>query len=132
MKRSAAVTLTLVPAIVAATCGMERPDPCVPVTYNADACQYAVDHQGYYHNGSWIAHGYARPFIFYSNGYSNYLAGGGQVRALGSQTFAVPAGGRAGGVAQGAVGGPQSPGAASATTRGGFGGIGAGHSSAGA
>lgn len=130
MKRSGAVTLTLIPAVVAATCGTERPDPCVPATYSAEACQYAVDHQGYYHNGLWIAHGYSRPFLFYSNGYSNYVAGGGQVRALGSQAFAVPAGGRGIGAGPGAAG-ARAGGGASATTRGGFGGIGSGHVSSG-
>jgi hypothetical protein len=121
VKRSATVTLTLVPALVAATCSGDRPDPCEPRTYSAEACQYAVDHQGYYHNGSWIGHSYGRPFIFYSNGYSNYVAGGGQVRSIPSRAFAVPAGGRGS-----AIGGGSRT-AGSATARGGFGGIGSGH-----
>ena len=123
VKRSSTITLSLVPALVAATCGTDRPDPCVPGTYNAEACQYAVDHQGYYHNGMWIGHPYARPFLFYSNGYSSYLAGGGQVRSLPSAAFAVPSGGRGGGVGAAAT---------SATSRGGFGATGASHGSAGA
>jgi hypothetical protein len=128
MKRSATVTLTLVPALVAATCGTDRPDPCVPATYNAEACQYAVDHRGYYHNGMWIGHSYARPFLFYSNGYSSYVAGGGQARSVPPGAFAVPPGAGVGGAGSGVRG---AAGATSGTTRGGFGGIGAGHSSSG-
>jgi hypothetical protein len=132
MRRSATVTLTLVPALVAATCGSDRPDPCVPATYNAEACQYAVDHQGYYHNGMWIGHSYARPFLFYSNGYSSYVAGGGQLRSLPSAAFAVPPAGTPGAAGAGSASGSRgSASATGGTTRGGFGGIGAGHSSAG-
>ena len=129
MKRSSAVTLTLVPALVAATCGTDRPDPCVPATYNAEACQYAVDHRGYYHNGMWIGHSYARPFLFYSNGYSSYLAGGGQVRSLPSGAFAVPPGAGTSGVGAGGARGTGGAAAATGTTRGGFGSTGAAHGS---
>src|ERR1700687_2320955 len=131
MKRSARVTLPLVPARVAATCGSDRPDPCVPATYNAEACQYAVDHRGYYHNGMWIGHSYARPCLFYSNGYSSYVAGGGQVRSLAPGAFAVPPGGGVGGAVGTGSGVRGAAGATGGTTRGGFGGIGAGHGSSG-
>ena len=133
MKRSAVVTLTVLPALAAAACGSDAPDPCALATYNATACQYAVDHGGYYHTGRWIPHMYGSPFIFYSNGYQNYVAGGGRVIARPDQVYAVPVGaspptvttpsgaGTAGGNALGA-----------GTTRGGFGGIGGGHSAVGA
>jgi len=79
LKRSTAVTLTLVPAFAAACNSTPpAPDPCLPASYSAEACQYAVDHRGYYHNGYWVPHVYGYPYIFYSGGYNTYIARGGR------------------------------------------------------
>ncbi len=81
MKRSSTVVLTLVPAFAAAACGNSTPppDPCLPETYSAQACQYAVEHRGYYHDGHWFPHVYPQPFFFYNNAYTGYVARGGRV-----------------------------------------------------
>lgn len=80
MKRSSSIVLTLVPAFAAA-CGPSTPppDPCLPQTYAAEACQYAVEHRGYYYGGTWYPHVYTQPFFFYNNAYSGYVASGGRV-----------------------------------------------------
>jgi hypothetical protein len=121
VKRSTSISLTIVPALAAA-CGPNAlpPDPCLPSTYTAPACEYAVQHQGYYYGGTFYPHVYSSPFLYYSNGYSNYVAGGGRVSTIAPGRFAP------GGGASGAVSAPSS------TTRGGFGGTGAAHASAGA
>lgn len=80
MKQSSVVALTIVPALAAA-CGpsVPPPDPCLPQTYAAAACEYAVEHRGYYHDGIWIPHVYPNPFFFYNNQYTGYIARGGRV-----------------------------------------------------
>lgn len=125
MKRSATVTLALVPALAAATCGTNAPDPCEPVTYNAQACQYAVDHQGYYHGGQWYSHGYSHPFFYYGQGYSSFLSRGGRALSPPASAWSVPAvtGTRGG------AGGGTNP-TTTPTSRGGFGATGSGHASA--
>jgi hypothetical protein len=120
MKRSAVVTLGLVPALAAATCSQSPPppDPCAPATYSAQACQYAVDHQGYYHDGTFYRHSYGLPFIYYNNGYSRFLSSGGVATPVPAEHFSPSfRSGSAGSVA-GATGG---------TVRGGFGSSGAAH-----
>lgn len=112
MKRSASITLTIVPALAAVCTGSAAPpDPCLPSSYTVDACEYAVSHQGYYYGGIFYPHVYANPFLFYSRGYSNYVSAGGSVTPLQASRFA-PAG------------------VSSGTARGGFGGTGEAHASA--
>jgi len=111
MKRPVEIPLVLVPLLVIACSGHQAPDPCLPASYSAAACQYAVDHQGYYHDGAWYPHVYAQPFFFYSGGYSSFIAGGGRVNAIDGARYAPSA----------AVG--------SGTTRGGFGSSGSAHAS---
>src|SRR5260221_501252 len=89
LKRSSAVPLALVPALSSVVaCGPSQPqmvsgvDPCLPQVYNEVACQYATQHQGYYYGGMWYHHVYAMPFIYYHNGYSGYVGGGGRVPSL--------------------------------------------------
>ncbi len=115
-KRSSAVPLSLVPALAAvASCNsgpqtISGVDPCLPAVYNEAACQYSVQHQGYYYGGTWYHHVYAMPFMYYHNGYSGYIGTGGRVRSLNpgvySRNYSGPALGR------------------NTVVRGGFGGIG--------
>lgn len=124
MKRSATVTLALVPALAAATCGTNAPDPCEPVTYNAQACQYAVDHHGYYHNGEWHERGYSHPFLFYGLAYSTFLSRGGRALSPPAAAWNAPAVAGTRG-----AGGGASP-STTPTARGGFGVTGGGYGSA--
>jgi hypothetical protein len=80
VKQSSVVVLTIVPAFAAA-CGDRTPppDPCLPQNYAVEACQYAVEHRGYYHDGYWVPHIYPQPFFFYNNAYTGYVARGGRV-----------------------------------------------------
>ena len=88
MKRSTAVTLTLVPAFAAACNNTPpAPDPCLPASYSAAACQYAVDHRGYYHDGYWVPHVYGYPYIFYSGGYNTYIVNGGRPSLISSGAY---------------------------------------------
>ena len=94
-KRSSAVPLSIVPALAAVVgCGPSGPqvvsgvDPCLPQVYNEAACQYAVQHNGYYYGGTWYRHAYTMPFLFYHNGYSGYVRSGGRVRALSASSYA--------------------------------------------
>jgi hypothetical protein len=89
----------------------------MPATYQQAVCETAVQHQGYYYGGAWYPHVYANPALFYYDGYSRYIGSGGRV-----------------GVMPPAVYEPGARGAAavrSTVVRGGFGGIGAAHASAG-
>ncbi len=112
MKRSTAVPLTIVSALasVVGACGPSQPaiDPCEAATFNQPACEYAIEHQGYYYNGTWYPHVYGHPFLYYSQGYGSYIAGGGRVRSIAPGSFEPRAG----------------------VVRGGFGGIGEAHSAA--
>ncbi len=88
MKRSTAVTLTLVPAFAAACNSTPpAPDPCLPASYSAEACQYAIDHRGYYHDGYWVPHVYGYPYIFYSGGYNTYILRGGRPGLISSGRY---------------------------------------------
>jgi len=124
MKKSTIVTLGFVPALAAVACGHSPPppDPCAPVTYSAEACQYAVDHQGYYHDGTFYRHSYGYPFFYYSNGYSSFLSGGGRPLPVAAEHFSPNFRGTSAG-----AGGGASAGVSSGTVRGGFGGTGAAH-----
>ena len=120
MKQSKTVSLCIVPALVAACGGSPPPDPCVPANYVAAACQYAVDHQGYYHDGTFYRHTYGYPFGYYTSGYSAFLMGGGRPQPIAAEHFnpTYPAAGAVGG---GGAGGVSSGG----TVRSGFGASGA-------
>jgi hypothetical protein len=109
-KRSAAVPLTLVPALAAAIgCGPSLSpadaDPCLPQNYQQQVCEVAVQHHGYYYGGGWYPHVYSYAPLFYYNGYSRYVSTGGRVRAISPSVYS-PSAGR------------------SSVVRGGFGGIG--------
>ena len=116
IKRSSAVPLALVPALAAIVGCNNGPavvsgvDPCLPQVYQAPACLYATQHQGYYYGGMWYHHIYASPFLFYHNGYSGYVRSGGTVRALSPSAYSPHLGGSSAG--------------RTTVVRGGFGGIG--------
>jgi len=120
-RRSAAVPLTIVPALaalVAATgCSSDRVayDPCEPVSYQQMACDSAVAHRGYWYSGTWYPHTYAYLPLYYFGNYNSYVARGGRVRSI-SPTVYSPS-----------VSSPSRPN----VVRGGFGGIGEGHGAAG-
>ena len=123
IKRSSAVPLVLVPALSAVVGCNSGPqviagvDPCLPQVYQQAACQYSVMHQGYWYNGMWYHHIYSSPALFYYNGYNGYVRSGGVVHSISPSSYApsagVPAGGR------------------TTVVRGGFGGVGTAHATAG-
>lgn len=118
MKRSRNVVLGLVPSLVAVACGhTPPPDPCEPSFYSAEACQYAIEHRGYYHDGVFFPHVYPYPMLYYNSGYSTYLSRGGRPTAIGAEHYSPTY--RGGGAIGGSAG----------TVRGGFGGSGAAHAS---
>jgi hypothetical protein len=94
IKRSAAVPLTLVPALAAAVgCGggpalsAAEADPCLPQNYAQQVCEAAVQRQGYHYGGMWYPHVYAYTPLFYHNGYSRYVSSGGRVRAISPSVY---------------------------------------------
>ena len=115
MKKSVRVTLTVVAAVGLASCGRSRRDPCDQYSFDEMACQDAVRSGGYYYRGSWFPMVYSNPYPYYYDHYRTYVGSGGRVINSPSGTYARP-----GGVT-------SSPG----VQRGGFGSIGAGHSSGG-
>lgn len=120
-RRSATVPLSLVPALAAlvtvAACGSHRGamDPCEPSSFEHASCDSAVAHHGYYYGGTWYPHVYPYLPLYYFNSYRSYVGSGGQVRSMSPTVYAPPAG----------------TASRANVVRGGFGGIGEGHASAG-
>jgi uncharacterized membrane protein YgcG len=111
-----------VPALAALVgCGPDTPqtgvDPCLPASYQQQACEYAVANKGYYNQGTWFPHVYPYAPLFYYNGYSRYVASGGRPRALPMSAYTPAPNG-----ARGRSGFSSS--GRSTVVRGGFGGIG--------
>ncbi len=121
-RRSTAVPLTLVPVIAAAIsatacASRSQPiDPCEPDSFTQAACDTAVAHSGYWYRGAWYPHVYPYAAMYYLGRYNSFVAGGGRVRSI-SPTVYVPH--------------TSTPAARPGVVRGGFGGIGSGHVSAG-
>jgi hypothetical protein len=120
-RRSSAVPLSLVPVIAAAisatACSHPRPlDPCEAENYTQAACDSAVTGGGYWYSGTWYPHVYPYAAMYYLGRYNSFVAGGGRVRSI-SPTVYVPH--------------TSTPAARPSVVRGGFGGIGSGHASAG-
>jgi hypothetical protein len=118
-RRSSAVPLTIVPALAAAltaaACSHRSYDPCEPVSYSQIECEAAVSHHGYWYGGTWYPHVYSYAPLYYYNGYHSYVSSGGRVRSISPTTYSAPS---------------ATP-SRSSVVRGGFGGIGSGHASAG-
>jgi hypothetical protein len=113
MKRSSKVTLTVVAAMGLAGCA-RRYDPCEAQYFNPTACNDAVVGGGYFWHGSWYPMRYAYAYPVYFNNYQRHVASGGKIFGTPAGTYARPAGGVH---------------TSGTVTRGGFGGIGGGHSS---
>ena len=112
MKKSARVTLTVVAAVGLASCGRSHRDPCEQASFNELACEEATRSGGYYYGGSWYPMVYRYPYPYYFDSYRTYVSRGGRVYGAPSGSYARPSG-------------------SSGVSHGGFGSIGAGHSSGG-
>ena len=120
-RRSRAVSLKLVPLLataVSVSCGSDAyvADPCESQTYNQVACDSAVAHQGYYYAGTWYPHVYPYNTMYYLSRYNGYVGSGGRMRSIAPTVYAPSV---------------AAPASRPSVVRGGFGGIGEGHMSAG-
>jgi hypothetical protein len=93
MKRSRKVEIALVAGLAMSGCGRRAYDPCAPQTFNAEACQDAISHNGYYYGGHWYPHSYSGGYSSYYNGYYHYIRGGGRVAAIAPSEWSRPAAG---------------------------------------
>jgi hypothetical protein len=104
-------------AISATACSHRRAyDPCEAETYTQAACDSAVVRGGYWYSGTWYPHVYPYAAMYYLGRYNSFVGSGGRVRSI-SPTVYVPS--------------ASTPVARPSVVRGGFGGIGSGHASAG-
>jgi hypothetical protein len=80
MKKSTRIQLFFVNSIVlgVAGCDSEPPpvDPCNTATFNAPACEVAVQDRGYHYHGAWVPMVYPSPYLFYYSGYTRALSAG--------------------------------------------------------
>ena len=91
MKKSSQVRLTLLATVALAGCS--RPyDPCQPETFNLQACQQAIDEQGYYYRDTWYPMSYSHSYPYYYNNYSYYVSHGHTVTSAPSGSYSHPAG----------------------------------------
>jgi len=81
MKRSGAVSLTVVAAFGVAARAEHRLDPCATANFNEAACAAAVQNRGYCWNGRWVRVKYHYPYPYYFDAYQEFLANGGTVSA---------------------------------------------------
>jgi hypothetical protein len=121
-RRSLAVPLKLVPLLAAAV-GASCPshdglafDPCEAQTYNQVVCDSAVVHHGYYYGGTWYSRVYPYTTMYYLSRYNGFVSGGGRIQTLAPTVYEPTR---------------AAPAARPNVVRGGFGGIGEGHVSAG-
>ena len=91
MKKSGQIKLTLVATMALAGCS--RPyNPCRPETFNAMACQQAIDEQGYYYGGSWYPMSYGHSYGYYYNAYAYHVSNGGSVSTPAAGSYSHPSG----------------------------------------
>ncbi len=80
MKKSTSIQLFFMNSIVlgVAGCDSEPPpvDPCNTSTFNAPACEVAVQNRGYHYHGAWVPMVYPSPYLFYYSGYTRALSAG--------------------------------------------------------
>lgn len=92
MKKSAGIQLFFVNSIVVGLsgCDSEPPavDPCNTTTFNAQACEVAVQNRGYNYHGAWIPMVYPSPFLFYYSGYTRAIARGVPVYSAPASVYA--------------------------------------------
>jgi hypothetical protein len=77
MKKSAAVQLTIVAALGMVAHAQGRPDPCGTATFNEQACQAAIQNNGYCWNNRWVKLRYHYPFPYYFDAYLDFVSAGG-------------------------------------------------------
>jgi len=86
MKKSAAVTLTLVSAMGLAAGSQSGSDPCAGNSFNEQACRTALQDGGYCSTGRWIRSAYSYPYPYYYDQYQHLLLLGGAVTPAPSDT----------------------------------------------
>ena len=92
MKKSTSIQLFFVNSIVIGLsgCDSEPPpvDPCNTNTFNASACEVAVQDRGYHYHGAWIPFVYPSPYLFYYSGYTRAVAAGRPIYAAPASVYA--------------------------------------------
>jgi uncharacterized protein YgiB involved in biofilm formation len=91
MKKSRAIKFTVLNGIIC-TLGACGPavipvDPCNIHTFNPPACEMAISSRGYYYRSTWYPLSYTYPYSFYYEGYNSYIASGGRVYAVPSNYY---------------------------------------------
>lgn len=92
MKKSTSIQLFFVNSIVIGLsgCDSEPPpvDPCNTNTFNAGACEVAVQDRGYHYHGAWIPFVYPSPYLFYYSGYTRAVAAGRPIYSAPASVYA--------------------------------------------
>lgn len=92
MKKSTSIQLFFVNTIVIGVsgCDSEPPavDPCNTTTFNAPACESAVQNKGYNYHGAWIPMVYPSPYLFYYAGYTRLVGAGRPVYSAPASVYA--------------------------------------------
>ena len=92
MKKSAHIQLLFLNSLVlsAVACDNAQPtvDPCNQQTFNQPACEVAIQNRGYHYHGAWIPMIYPSPYPFYLSGYNSYVARGGTVYSAPMSSYA--------------------------------------------
>lgn len=92
MKKSTSIKLLFVNSIVLGVsgCDSEPPpvDPCNTSTFNAQACEVAVQNKGYNYHGAWVPMVYPSPYLFYYAGFTRALGAGRPVYAAPASVYA--------------------------------------------
>lgn len=93
MKKSTGIQLFFVNSIVIGLTGCESEpppvDPCNTNTFNAPACEVAVQDRGYRYHGAWIPMVYPSPFLFYYAGYTRAVGAGRPIYAAPASVYAA-------------------------------------------
>ena len=74
LRKSTRVVLTVAAAMAVSA---QAQDPCETSTFNGQACQLAIRHNGYCSGGAWARMSYQWPYPYYYNAYSAFVSGGG-------------------------------------------------------
>ena len=92
MKKSASIQLFFVNTIVIGVSGCDSEptpvDPCNTTTFNAPACETAVQNKGYNYHGAWVPMVYPSPYLFYYAGYTRLLGAGRPVYSAPASVYA--------------------------------------------
>ncbi len=93
MKKSASIQLVFLNSLIlgAVACNDAAPpaiDPCSTRTFNQPACEQAVQGGGYRYHGAWIPMMYLSPYPFYFSRYNSYVSRGGTVYSAPMSSYA--------------------------------------------